>query len=221
MMYNSGTNESAGAQFVPAPGVALSPKEAKMRAKSIPTFTPAQEERFWSHVEVYQPAGCWEWTGNIGDHGYGRFPLGGTLYLAHRVALTLLIGPPPVDLHTDHLCRNRKCVNPDHLQSVTHRENMLRGFGAAGLKARQTHCKRGHEFTPENTKIDPRRPTSRICKICSGAINPSKKLTDADVRVIRDRVNSGEMKVTVARDFGVDPSTVSKIVHGIARTSVK
>ena len=86
---------------------------------------------------------------------YPRKPLEQRLWVkidfAHRVVYEILVGPIPVGLELDHLCRNRACVNPDHLEPVTTRTNLLRGYSPWACRARQTHCKRGHEFTPENT----------------------------------------------------------------------
>ncbi len=80
--------------------------------------------------------GCWEWTGNVDSHGYGQ-----TLYLgrrigAHRFAYLLLVGEIPDGLVVDHLCRNRLCVNPDHLEPTTNRENVLKGVGITAQKWR-------------------------------------------------------------------------------------
>lgn len=78
------------------------------------------EARFWSHVDA--EGDCWEWTVSTGSHGYGQFAvggLGGTMVLAHRYAFELLVGPIPEGLTLDHLCRNKICVNPDHLEPVT------------------------------------------------------------------------------------------------------
>lgn len=83
---------------------------------------------FWRKVDVGHPLGCWVWTAAVGSHGYGVFnPEPGTTALAHRHAYTLLVGPIPDGLDLDHLCRNRVCVNPDHVEPVTRRENVQRG----------------------------------------------------------------------------------------------
>ena len=94
---------------------------------------------------------CWIWQGQINQDGYGRATQMGPKNLstsAHAAAYMVLKGPVPGGLELDHLCRVRACINPDHLEPVTHHENMLRG-----KQATLTHCKRGHEFTPENTKV--------------------------------------------------------------------
>lgn len=126
--------------------------------------------RFWRKVDQSAgPAGCWLWTGAVNSRtsrGYGVAWAGDRIQLAHRVAYELVIGPIPDDADIDHLCRNRLCVNPAHLEPVTHRENVLRGEGPSAREARKTHCKNGHEFTPENTYAWPARPWQRQCRRC-------------------------------------------------------
>lgn len=127
---------------------------------------PSFEERFWSRVR--KTDGCWLWTGTFGSAGYGMLSRGGGRGArsvgAHRAAYELMVGPIPAGLQIDHLCRVRACVNPAHLELVTVRENVLRGEGITARNKRATHCKRGHEFTPENTHITPRG--GRKCLPC-------------------------------------------------------
>ena len=87
---------------------------------------------------------CWIWQGKK-DYGYGRVGMNGTHHRAHRLIYEALKGPIPEGLQLDHLCRNRSCVNPNHLEPVTGAQNCRRGIGS------KTHCKHGHEFTEENT----------------------------------------------------------------------
>lgn len=121
-------------------------------------------ERFWLRVDKGGPGGCWLWTGCIGTAGYGFFYTGVRQANAHRFAYEAAVGPIPDGMQLDHLCRVRRCVNPGHLEAVSSRENTLRGHGPAALNARQTHCIRGHEFTPENTYVRSNR--SRDCREC-------------------------------------------------------
>lgn len=119
-----------------------------------------------ARIDKTAPGGCWRWTGNKASNGYGYVSRGRALskVVAHRVVYTMHRGPIPDGLILDHLCRNRGCVNPAHLEPVTTRENNLRGFGTSGVHARQTHCAHGHEFTTENTKI--RKTGARACRTC-------------------------------------------------------
>lgn len=123
------------------------------------------EDRFWSKVV---PTGfCWEWTGRTQKRtGHGRFsPTHSTTIGAHRFAYELLVGPVPDGQQLDHLCRNPPCVNPDHLEPVTARENVLRGFGITADQSRRIRCPAGHEYTPENTRVSKRG--FRNCRACA------------------------------------------------------
>ena len=109
-------------------------------------------ERFWDKVNQGEN-GCWVRAAYIDNKGYGTFR-DGKMTLAHRYAYIELRGPIPGDLELDHLCRNSRCVNPAHLEPVTHRMNILRGIGMCAINAKKTSCSYGHSFTPENTGID-------------------------------------------------------------------
>lgn len=112
------------------------------------------ETRFWSAVPQRPEDGCWIWQGPVNPQGYGKLDF----KLAHRFAFELLAGPIPDGLTLDHLCRRPLCVNPAHLEPVTFAENMRRRY------ATYTHCKSGHEYTPENTYIMPNG--HRDCRAC-------------------------------------------------------
>lgn len=141
-------------------------------------LTPTQIDTFWLSVEE-GPNGCWEWVSpNRVKFGYGRFHLAGVQVMAHRVSWTILRGPIPQNQTLDHLCRNPRCVNPDHLEIVSNKENILRGNSPTAMNARKTHCKQGHEFTPENTRWYTKnngKYHGRRCKECYRTRRSAKK----------------------------------------------
>jgi len=123
------------------------------------TTTTARPERFVAQVNFngtlpsQRPdlGSCWLWTGAGTGNGYGKFWVFPRMVPAHRYAYEFCVGPIPEGLEIDHLCRVRNCVNPDHLEPVTHRENILRGETIMAKNAAQTHCKNGHPFDEANT----------------------------------------------------------------------
>src|SRR5882672_10337222 len=114
-------------------------------------------ERFDAKWTPEPNTGCWLWHGALQNKGYGLFHIGSVLdrsrrrVLAHRLAYELYMGPIPFGLTIDHLCRVPCCVNPDHLEPVTHRENVLRGLSPQAMNAAKLHCVSGHPFDDVNT----------------------------------------------------------------------
>lgn len=133
---------------------------------------PSTQERIFAKT-VVASGGCWNWIGKRDRLGYGRCWFNGHERLAHRVAYSALIGPIPDGKVIDHLCRNASCCNPHHLEAVDQAVNVLRGESPFAKRKRQTHCKRGHEFTAENTRRS--RDGGRACRTCDTEIHLKRR----------------------------------------------
>lgn len=133
---------------------------------------PRLPERFWSKVSPEPNSGCWLWAAS-GSHGYGRFPFLKSEWLekrgelAHRHAYKALVGPIPDGLELDHLCRVRCCVNPAHLEPVSHAENVRRGNSGSNTRSK-THCPQGHPYEGDNLRIGKNgKYLARYCIACT------------------------------------------------------
>jgi hypothetical protein len=125
-------------------------------------------DRFAAKIALTE-SGCIVWLGGKNKNGYGQIHAGPDFgvarFLVHRWSYEYHVGPIPDGLEIDHLCKNTSCVNPDHLEPVTHAENLMRSDGFSAAHAQQTHCLNGHEFNAENTRLR-RGRGGRECRPC-------------------------------------------------------
>ena len=129
-------------------------------------------QRFWDKA-TRADAGCWVWTATINRNGYGQIRDGGPMHMAHRVSYGALVGAIPEGAVLDHLCRNRACVNPAHLEAVTNRVNVLRGDSIPAANAVKATCPQGHPYDAVNTYVD--GLGKRSCRICRRAADARYK----------------------------------------------
>ena len=110
------------------------------------------------------PTGCWLWSGTIANTGYGQVWVMGRRFSAHRFFYQSHVGPINSSQVVDHLCRNRSCVNPAHMELVTNKENILRGISPSAENARKTECKRGHKLEGDSVYLYMGKV--RMCRLC-------------------------------------------------------
>lgn len=154
-----------------------------MGRKGTPKDTRPGKQRYWARTEM--PSGeniceqCWKWIGYINPStGYGQITVNGQSHVAYRFGYEMLFGTVPEGLELDHLCRNRWCVNPHHLEPVTRQVNSHRGESFCGRNARKAHCPQGHPYTPENTYFCPKG--RRECRTCR-QVASAKRRSDASL----------------------------------------
>lgn len=144
-------------------------------------MTRQERDRFDEKWLASKRTGCWEWIAARDQHGYGRIFWKGQVTAAHRVAYARWCGPIPGGQVLDHLCRNPRCINPSHLESVSQRVNLRRGIGIPWLvNAALARCKRGHEFTADNTYVN--AAGSRVCRTCSRSYKLAYKKRSREAR---------------------------------------
>ena len=162
--------------------------------------------RLTDKYEVGDESACWPWKGFYNHKGYGRFQVNGHTISAHRAVYESLIGPVPEGLTLDHLCRNRACVNPQHLEPVTNKVNVLRGTGLCATNAKKMNCPRGHPYSGNNLIIKTYHGNSktkrvgveRMCRECKSIRNrstPSSK-SNAARTARRARLRAEQEKST-------------------------
>ena len=126
-------------------------------------YAPPVRDRILQKIRIDSAFGCWVWLGSKQPAGYGQMTVDGKLRRAHRVSYELVKGRIPDGLDLDHLCHNPSCVNPNHLEPVTRRENLLRGNTIPARHAAKTHCINGHALTGDNISLS---EGFRRCKTC-------------------------------------------------------
>lgn len=165
----NGTIETSKYKGSGAGGTARSTTRKGLATVPRDYITTPLYQRFLAKIQRLD-SGCWQWTGFIDKAGYGRIRDGhgraGESLYGHIVSYLIHCGPIPSNYELDHLCRNRWCVNPDHLEAVPHRINALRGEAPTVKLHRLGRCKNGHEINAQNTCF--RRGTKKVvyCKIC-------------------------------------------------------
>lgn len=150
----------------------LRQQDLRKATRCSPECPRAIEGRLLSYISIDPSTECWSWTGHVTNGGYGQVKVAGEMRLAHRAAYALWRGPLTPSLTIDHLCRNTRCINPQHLEEVTQRENILRGTGVAAQNIRKTACPQGHPYAGENLRSY--RYSGRMiraCRTCTNARN--------------------------------------------------
>lgn len=134
--------------------------------------------RFFAKIRVNPVTGCWEWQGAKTPKSYGTFNYKRKTKSAHVLSYLWFVGDIPDARELDHVCRNRSCAAPHHLEPVTHPENILRGVSPAAINKRKTHCNRGHAFTEDNTYYT--NSSHRHCRTCQLEYHRVKHQTNGD-----------------------------------------
>lgn len=150
----------------------------------IPILNEKQLKHFWENV-LFTTL-CWEWLGWETNSGYAQFRIGIKKYLVHRISYEMYKGIIPKYYEVDHLCKNKKCVNPDHLESVEGKENNRRSNSKSSINSKKTNCNNGHEFTIQNTYVT--KQGHRECIICM------KKLNKEYEKNNRESINKNSLK---------------------------
>ncbi len=127
--------------------------------------------RFAAKIDFFGGDGCWEWLGGEWNT-YGRFRMPEKTWYAHRFVYERVVGPIPEGLTIHHHCENRMCVNPDHLEPMSLRDNLFESDTPARRNSLKTECLRGHPYTPENTR---RTTFGRSCRTCERELGRLRK----------------------------------------------
>lgn len=183
-----------------------------MSRKALPIdvseWTDKDQRRFDSKVAWVPATGCMVWKSTWNSGGYGCIKYRGRHLLAHRLAWVLEHGEPADGLELDHLCRVRSCVNTDHLEPVTSRENVRRGVGSAAIEATRTHCPHGHPYEPPNLRVCG-VTGKRYCRACATRVNQERRLL----------INQAKGLLGLTRDqytaiYGTSPGAAKQVING-------
>lgn len=196
-----------------------------------PGIERAKIRRLWSSIAVGLPTECWEWNGSFGSprkDGYATTKWRGKTTTLHRLLWEVVHGDIELsNMHVDHLCRNRRCLNPRHLELVTREENIRRGTCWSAINARKTHCPKGHPYEGDNLIISRRSDGTpfRLCRACNivahrelrarkreaAGREPRRVLSQAEREEALERVAAGERHASIAATFGVSRSAISQL----------
>ena len=194
---------------------------------------PMTDEQRLAHYDVDADSGCWNWRGNVSGSGYGRFPQRGTrkMIQAHRYFYESMVGSVPDGKFLDHLCRNRQCVNPDHLEVVTNRENTRRGDSTI-LTKEQVETIRSCDMTDREVASAYGIAENTAFNLLNGrgwddvplrrrpVVNRRFKLADANVLLLRIMAitTNGIPQREIGETFGVTHHTAWATIQGRTRS---
>lgn len=199
-----------------APGDGLARERSRMKMGTRANKHTPMAERLAAGTAVDPVTGCHNWTKTLTTAGYGQVSTGTKVKKrpAHRASYELHKGPIPDGMQIDHLCRNPRCINPDHLEAVTPQENTLRGMAPNAIAVRNGACTKGHPYVEGSHYVHP-KTGHRSCRICNPHRRgtPRPKLTAAMRDEALKRAKSGETQRHIAKLMGISGASVGKLLH--------